>query len=591
MVLWSPLEAVRLKLRKQTQIYPGDFVRENMSTAEWSMLEVGAPVTSFNPNGHSGTMVITRPSTGGKVYSGSARTYSLGQYHRNYLAKIGSCATPVYTKKGDGRLCSVGLFSSRWSCSRVSPSKVSSEHSRLQKLVPTSDRGVGLEFEFVARRDAGSIGGVKRCFYQADASLPKRNRPKWNWESDGSVKPLTGSEASSLGASSGETSGVSFEVTSPAPPNVLSGSTGFRAAIDVLMVLRSMGIQAGPTCGLHVHVNVRGRAKGSKLTRKQIAYVWAAYARYQFSIHEMLSPSRVPTRYARSLFLNGGENRNIFEQLHKWVRGGSANSGKSDKEFCNYVLGGGRSRPCEQRRPNVRYSQVNLVPVSKYGTIEFRGHSATYDTERVMRWVSFLVGFVERFGKGGGSANGMSKYFGSSSSSSDYFKLQKAQQTHTMKGLYKQLELGRPGQARKWRQTDFLSYYGHGSSGTRKWERGDRHCNPGHGGANTVRASCSNGGGGRGGGGGGGGFPFPFPFGTAIASTDADKEFVSEWPQAYMVSERNGTQYMRAQMPLGQKSDTYLEVQMPDGDVIAELVDDDSIKKGYVEFNYVSNML
>merc|ERR1711981_576449 len=115
-----------------------------------SMLEVGDRVTTFNPNGHTGNMVITRPSTGGLVYNGSAKSFSLGKYHHQYLAKVGSCATPVFTRKGDGRMCSVGLFTSRWNCTQVSPSTVSSEHSRHANLMPTSDRGVGLEFEFVA---------------------------------------------------------------------------------------------------------------------------------------------------------------------------------------------------------------------------------------------------------------------------------------------------------------------------------------------------------------------------------------------------------------------------------------------------------
>jgi hypothetical protein len=315
----------------------------------------------------------------------------------------------------------------------------------------------------------------------------------WNWIGDPSAKPLTQAEASILGASSDETTGVGFEVTSPGPPNVLSGETGFRAAIDMLTVLKNMGIQAGPKCGLHVHVNVRGNAEGAKLTKRQIAYVWAAYARWQFSIHEMLSPSRVPTHYAKSHFLGENDNKIVFKQLHEWLNRGSSWESKPDKEFCNHVLGPidprFHNRPCDYSKPLSRYRQLNIHPISKYGTLEFRGHSATYDAERVMRWVQFVVAFVERFGRAGGSTTGMKGFF-NTTASSDLMKLQKAQQTSTMKELYVQLERGRKGQARKWRQTDFLAYYGHGSSGTRKWEEGDRHCDPGDGEVNTVQATC-----------------------------------------------------------------------------------------------------
>jgi len=284
-----------------------------------------------------------------------------------------------------------------------------------------------------------------------------------------------------------ETRGVAFEVTSPGPPNVLSGIDGFKAAVDMLTTLKSMGIQAGPSQGMHVHVNVRGNAPGSRLSRRQIAYVWIAYARWQHAINEMLSPSRVPSKYADGLFLGRcsaitfgdftkdqcGRTRRIFEHLHTWLERGSAWDHRDDGEFCNYILGmPGDHRPCDKRFPKVRYQQINLVPIKKFGTIEFRGHSATYDAERVMRWVQFVVAFVERFGKAGGATTGMKGFF-DSTASADYNKLQTAQQQSTSKSLLLQLKSGCLAQARKWRSPDFLSYYG-----DRRWETRDRQCSP-----------------------------------------------------------------------------------------------------------------
>lgn len=439
------------------------------------------------------------------MYNGRAKRIRLSKFYREYLVQTQDsdgkqCIQPLFTKKGDSHLCGVGLYSSLWSCSRVATSKVEAELRRLRNLYPTSNRAFGLEFEFVARKYAQSIAGVKRCFSQASRNLPGRNRDKWNWTQDASVKPLTLGEARSLGASSDESRGVGFTISSPDRPNELSGIDGFKSVVDTLTVLKNMGIQAGPTQGMYVHVNLRGDASGRKFSRRQIAYVWAAYAKWQFAINEMLSPSQVPNRFAQSLFLGNckaitrgdstknscGRTRRIFERLHHWLKKGKLMDSKSDKEFCNYILNMPDDRtPCDRPYPKVRHQQVNLASISKFGTMEFRAHSATYDAERVMRWIQFLIGFVERFGKAGASATGMKEFF-SSTAAVDYKTLQRAQQSATLKDLFIQLQRGRPGQARKWRSEDFVTYYGH-----RKWEKtSDKHCFPTTVAAREVFPTC-----------------------------------------------------------------------------------------------------
>jgi len=452
-------------------------------------------------------MIITRPSTGGRVYSGRAKRIRLSKFYREYLVQTQDsdgkkCIQPLFTKKGDSHLCGVGLYSSSlWSCSRVATIKAEAELRRLKNLYPTSNRAFGLLFEFVARKYAKNIANIKQCFSWASRNLPKRNLTKWNWAQDASVKPLTPQEARSLGASSDESRGVGFTISSPDQlSSALSGIDGFKSVVDMLTVLKNMGIQAIPTQSMYVHVNLRGDGSGRKFSRRQVAYVWAAYAKWQFAINEMLSASQVPNRYAQSLFLGNckaitrgdstrntcGRTRRIFERLHQWLKKGKLMDSKSDKEFCNYILNMPDDRnPCNKPFPKVGYQQVNLASVSKFGTIEFRAHSATYDAERVMRWIQFLIGFVERFGKAGGTATGMKEFF-SSTAAVDYKRLQGAQQSATFKDLFIQLQRGRPGQARKWRSEDFLTYYGH-----RKWEkRSDTHCFPTTVAAREVFPTC-----------------------------------------------------------------------------------------------------
>jgi len=75
--------------------------------------------------------------------------------------------------------------------------------------------------------------------------------------------------------------------------------------------------------------------------------------------------------------------------------------GDSAVDFCNAALSTPHlSNPCNHRYPDQRYYALNLIPLGRLGTVEFRAHSSTYDPERVMRWVQFVVAFVEHFGAG-----------------------------------------------------------------------------------------------------------------------------------------------------------------------------------------------
>lgn len=415
-------------------------------------------IMSYNAVGARRRMTVTRPSRGETLYDGEPKKLDFGFQHREYLAVTGEgadkCIQPVFTRSGSGRLCSVGLFTQRQlTCTPLgNQSTMNKEYERLVHLMPKVDRGFGVEFEFVARPQAGSINGVKSCFTKAAKDLEPRLRSKWNWEEDRSVAPLSVSEAEALGGKADESKGIAFEVTAPGPPNVLHGEYGFKAVVDVLNVLRHIGIQAGPTQGFHVHVNLwNPKVAGERFSRTQAFYVWAAYAKYQFAIDEMFSPSRPGSNFAQRLFLGNcktvsyatkctddpcGCTRSFFFNMHDWVRKNKQQSG-SDEDFCNSILTTpGSDRACGFRHPHQRYFQVNLVPMSKFGTIEFRAHSGTYDAERVLRWVQFCVGFVERFGRGEGV--GMDEFF-KGGRQGDYAKLQHAQQTATAEDMFEQL--------------------------------------------------------------------------------------------------------------------------------------------------------
>jgi len=145
----------------------------------------------------------------------------------------------------------------------------------------------------------------------------------------------------------------------------------------------------------------------------------------------------------------------------------SPRSHEAAKDMCNAILGvPGDDQPCKSRYPWQRYFQVNLIPLLKYGTMEFRGHSATYDQERVARWIQFLIAFVDYYGKTKSNPPGaqeMNQYFSGSTWQDGFRKLANDQQTVTRHELWEKLRDKVDASSK-----DFFA--------RRAWEEGDRIC-------------------------------------------------------------------------------------------------------------------
>lgn len=274
---------------------------------------------------------------------------------------------------------------------------------------------------------------------------------KWQWTLDPSVHALSEAAAKQLSPHGDrEDEGAGFELVSPP----LAGEEGMRSALEVLQVLRGMGIQAGTSSGMHVHVNVASsKVPGTILSPTKIANVWVIFAKYQLVIDEMLSPSRLGNHYARRLFLgqcSGNEDgvcsdenpchcsRRFFKQIHAYVHDAKQLMTGTVGDFCNAALANDEEdKPCDARYPDVRYYALNLVPLTRLGTIEFRAHSATHDPERLQRWTQFVVAFVEHFGVDMPSA---AKPFFDGNAEEDLAELAEAQKDATSDELFEALK-------------------------------------------------------------------------------------------------------------------------------------------------------
>eukprot|EP00928_Gymnodinium_smaydae_P094081 TRINITY_DN7854_c0_g1_i1.p1 TRINITY_DN7854_c0_g1~~TRINITY_DN7854_c0_g1_i1.p1 ORF type:complete len:594 (+),score=57.56 TRINITY_DN7854_c0_g1_i1:93-1874(+) len=246
---------------------------------------------------------------------------------------------------------------------------------------------------------------------------------QWTWTDDNTVRTLRRQEAIEAEAAdvSSELKGVGFELISPP----LSGRVGFTSLVETMGLLERLGVQAGPSQGMHVHVNVgrfSDKTTSSYLNAKQIFNVWASYARFQSVINEMLQDSRVgnpwclPLTLAKHLLVSNfvaptynatsddeGEHRLDFvEQMYTNMQRHLKEKGVERNLFhCIDIHarlpGPYRGSSCSMRRPQARYFQLNLIPLDRLGTIEFRGFPATNDPVRALRWVQFVVNFVDKF--------------------------------------------------------------------------------------------------------------------------------------------------------------------------------------------------
>jgi Putative amidoligase enzyme len=211
-------------------------------------------------------------------------------------------------------------------------------------LLNTDDLTFGVEIECIHPRDMSQAAlathiteGGQTCRSEL---YNHTVRSGWKIVHDGSVSSQHGSGC---------------EIVSP----VLRGEAGFDAIRQVCAVLSdklggALGSHAiNRTCGLHVHIGMRGQAVQLPINLLRI------YNRFEPVIDSVLSASRRSNNYCRPTLFNahvaGAQN---FDQLRR-----------------HYGFD--------------RFRKVNLESYWRHGTIEFRQHQGTIEAEKIINWVKF----------------------------------------------------------------------------------------------------------------------------------------------------------------------------------------------------------
>lgn len=150
-----------------------------------------------------------------------------------------------------------------------------------------------------------------------------------------------------------------LELVSP----ILSGEDGLRQIEVVCGVMKELHAKVDRSCGLHVHVDARG------LSQKDIAKVFIGYARYEPMFDALMPESR----------------RRNFNSYCASIK----SAVQYAEDFSDDL------RRAYNRYFGTRYTKVNLESLIRHGSIEFRQHSGTIESEKINNWIVLMVGFVD----------------------------------------------------------------------------------------------------------------------------------------------------------------------------------------------------
>lgn len=213
--------------------------------------------------------------------------------------------------------------------------------------IQMTDRKYGIEIEMVSDSSHEEVAEAL-----SNEDIPCRNeswgsptRTYWKTTTDSSIRQMNYDHA--------------IELISPP----LSGVSGLESIQNVCRAINNIGVDVNRTCGLHVHVDADG------LEARNIRNVVTAWMRYEPIIDTFLPSSR---------------------------RSGNGHCHPLPKN--NHItLVGARSKRRVERlaNPEGRYYKLNLKSLSKHGTLEFRHHSGTTASEKIIRNVQFCLAFVE----------------------------------------------------------------------------------------------------------------------------------------------------------------------------------------------------
>lgn len=159
---------------------------------------------------------------------------------------------------------------------------------------------------------------------------------------------------------------------------------------DSCGVLRKGGFGVNKTCGVHVHLD----ASDIKENPKKLAQLLRAYYSVEDILYSVNPPSRWNNDYCipiskRYVFNDFRANMKLddFECMWYGVKENFSLRITKDKNYIKSLK--------KNHYTNTKYSALNLHSTNYRGTVEFRHHAGTLNTDKLLGWISILHSIVD----------------------------------------------------------------------------------------------------------------------------------------------------------------------------------------------------
>ena len=219
--------------------------------------------------------------------------------------------------------------------------------------------GVELEGHGLTRSQVERIiEGLGLCAHQTYYSDSQATYTVWKVKTDASIEGSNG-----------------FEVVSP----ILGGDSGLATLVRVIDALDAAGAMINKSCGVHVHWGVRDWDVA------QFRNLFARYTKYEKALDSVMPASRRDNnaRYCKS---------NVVWNAMRTLKDNVSRTWAAWSDVKTL-------RDLAQVYGRNRYFKLNMMSYWSHGTIEFRHHSGSFNSEKVARWVELTGAMVAQVDK------------------------------------------------------------------------------------------------------------------------------------------------------------------------------------------------
>ena len=202
-------------------------------------------------------------------------------------------------------------------------------------LLLATDDFIGLEVE------------LERCENMRESELPAQ----WVAERDGSLR----------------NNGREYKFSQP-----LFGEDIIYALESLEVMCKDCKPVVTDRCSLHVHLNIKD------LSPDELLNLILLYSVCEPAFFSKVAPNRRDNFYCRPLNITDDYLSTINYMFKTYITGSS--------DYFNF-----RNRVNSRQSDGLKYSALNVNPISTFGSLEFRHHQGTYKAFEILQWVNYIL--------------------------------------------------------------------------------------------------------------------------------------------------------------------------------------------------------